>query len=98
MLSGYALSFLVKEPKLPQKHLNFIHGRWSEPKIDAWIERENPANTGEVVAAFPDSGSQDVADAVEAAAAAYESWRFVPAPQRRRRRARRVWPAPQNGL
>ena len=82
MLSGYALSFLVEEQKLPQKHLNFIHGRWSKPKSDAWIERENPANTGEVVAAFPDSGSQDVADAVEAAAAAYESWRFVPAPRR----------------
>ena len=66
---------------MPQKHLNYIDGRWSEPKSGAWLEREDPA-TGEVVAKFPDSGARDVADAVDAAAAAYESWRFVPAPRR----------------
>ena len=67
---------------MPQKHLNFIHGRWSEPKSDAWIEREDPANTDELVATFPDSGAQDVADAVAAAAATCDMWRFTPAPRR----------------
>ena len=67
---------------MPQKQLNYINGRWSEPRSDAWIEREDPADTGEIVATFPDSGQDDVADAVAAAADAYESWRFTPAPRR----------------
>ncbi len=61
---------------------NYINGRWAEPKTDKPLQRENPANTGEIVCSFPDSGPEDVADAVKAAADAFESWRFVPAPRR----------------
>ena len=66
---------------MAQTYQNYTNGRWTEPKSDASLERENPA-TGEVVASFPDSGREDVADAVKAAAEAYETWRFVPAPRR----------------
>src|SRR5207247_9742646 len=60
----------------------YINGRWAEPTTDNQLQRENPANTGEIVCSFPDSGPEDVADAVKAAADAFESWRFVPAPRR----------------
>ena len=61
--------------------LNYINGRWSQPKSGAWFERENPA-TGETIGSFPASGPEDVADAVEAAANAWERWRDTPAPRR----------------
>lgn len=61
--------------------LNFINGKWQEPKSDRWMERENPA-TGEFLTTFPDSGEADVHDAVMAAAAAWECWRATPAPRR----------------
>jgi acyl-CoA reductase-like NAD-dependent aldehyde dehydrogenase len=64
-----------------QEILNYIDGRWTAGRSDATRERENPA-TGEIIGSFPDSGSEDVADAVEAAAKAYETWRFVAAPRR----------------
>ena len=60
---------------------NYIGGRWSPPRSDKWFQRENPAN-GETIGAFPDSGPDDVADAVAAAADAYPRWRATPAPQR----------------
>ena len=61
---------------------NYINGHWVEPKTDNRLQRENPANTDEIVCSFPDSGAQDVANAVKAATGAFESWRFVPAPRR----------------
>jgi alpha-ketoglutaric semialdehyde dehydrogenase len=70
-----------EENSLLKKHLNYINGRWSEPKSEASLEREDPA-TGEPIGTFPDSGPADAADAVSAAAAAYDAWRFTPAPRR----------------
>jgi acyl-CoA reductase-like NAD-dependent aldehyde dehydrogenase len=46
------------------------------------IEDRNPANTDELVGIFPASTAEDVALAVDAAKAAYEKWRLVPAPKR----------------
>jgi aldehyde dehydrogenase (NAD+) len=62
-------------------HQNYINGRWIDPKSGVSFERENPA-TGDIIGAFPDSGPQDVADAVQAAADAYDGWRSTPAPRR----------------
>jgi alpha-ketoglutaric semialdehyde dehydrogenase len=45
------------------------------------FETTSPA-TGEVLGAFPKSDAEDVAREVEAAQAAYEEWRLVPAPKR----------------
>ena len=61
---------------------NYINGRWTEPKSGNWLDRENPADYADAVCSFPDSSRQDVANAVGAAAEAFESWRFVPAPRR----------------
>lgn len=62
-------------------YLNYINGRWCEPRSDEWFQRENPAS-GEIIGDFPDSGPEDAGEAVKAAAAAFDTWRFVPAPRR----------------
>ncbi|HEU4760320.1 MAG TPA: aldehyde dehydrogenase family protein [Dehalococcoidia bacterium] len=61
--------------------LNYIDGKWAPPRSDTLFQRENPA-TGETIGDFPDSGPADVADAVAAAAAAWDGWRSTPAPRR----------------
>lgn len=60
---------------------NFIAGRWTPPKSGRHFQRENPAN-GDIIGTFPDSGPDDVAGAVAAAADAYPRWRATPAPRR----------------
>ncbi len=64
-----------------QTFLNYIDGKWVEPRSGRSFERENPA-TGETIGSFPDSGTDDVAEAVGAAAGAWERWRRTPAPRR----------------
>jgi aldehyde dehydrogenase (NAD+) len=60
---------------------NFIGGRWVEAVSGETFESRSPA-TGETIGLFPKSGPEDVDRAVEAAVAAYEDWRLVPAPKR----------------
>ena len=54
-------------------HEHFIGGEWLAARDGATDEVLNPA-TGEPIASVPSSGAGDVADAVAAAAAAFESW------------------------
>ena len=56
---------------------NYINGRWTDSKSDAWGEVVNPA-TGELLAEVPLNGGQDVQDAVEAAQAAFQTWKSTP--------------------
>jgi alpha-ketoglutaric semialdehyde dehydrogenase len=60
---------------------NFIGGEWVDAASGETFESRGPA-TGETIGLFPKSGPEDVARAVEAAQAAYEEWRLVPAPKR----------------
>jgi alpha-ketoglutaric semialdehyde dehydrogenase len=60
---------------------NFIGGEWVDAASGETFETKSPA-TGEVLGVFPKSGAEDVDRAVEAAKAAYEEWRLVPAPRR----------------
>jgi acyl-CoA reductase-like NAD-dependent aldehyde dehydrogenase len=60
---------------------NFIGGEWVDAVSGETFESRSPA-TGETIGLFPKSGAEDVAQAVEAAQAAYEEWRLVPAPKR----------------
>jgi aldehyde dehydrogenase (NAD+) len=60
---------------------NFIGGEWVDAVSGETFESRSPA-TGEVIGAFPKSGPDDVDRAVQAAQAAYEEWRLVPAPKR----------------
>jgi malonate-semialdehyde dehydrogenase (acetylating)/methylmalonate-semialdehyde dehydrogenase len=59
------------------KVLNFVDGRWIEPKSAEWRDIVNPA-TGEAIGQTPMSAAADVGAAVEAAANAYPEWRRTP--------------------
>ncbi len=64
---------VVTATKVP----NYINGEWVESTAKTWSDVVNPA-TGEVIAMSPSSDDAEVARAVEAAAAAYPSWRRTP--------------------
>lgn len=58
----------------PVKGLNFIGSEWTESTTARRFERENPADTGEVVGTFPRSSAADVDAAIESARAGAEEW------------------------
>src|SRR5438270_11355881 len=60
---------------------NYIGGEWVDAASGETFESTSPAN-GDAIGVFPRSGPEDVDHAVEAAKAAYEEWRLVPAPKR----------------
>src|SRR3990172_7663385 len=60
---------------------NFIGGAWVDAASGETFESLSPAD-GEALGTFPRSGAADVDRAVEAAKAAFEDWRLVPAPER----------------
>ncbi|MBI2818393.1 MAG: aldehyde dehydrogenase family protein [Acidobacteria bacterium] len=61
---------------------NFINGEWVDAASGAAFEDRNPSDQCQVVAVFPRSDASDVAQAMEAAAAAFPRWRLTPAPRR----------------
>jgi acyl-CoA reductase-like NAD-dependent aldehyde dehydrogenase len=61
---------------------NFIDGAWVPSVSGAVFENRNPANTDDLVGVFQKSTADDVSRALDAARAAYERWRLVPAPRR----------------
>ncbi len=60
---------------------NYIAGKWVDAGSGQTFERRNPA-TGELVGVFAKGGKEDVENAVQAASAAFASWRLYPAPKR----------------
>jgi len=54
---------------------NFINGLWKPGHARNWFESHNPAHPGEVIGAFPESGQDDVEEAVHAANQAQGPWR-----------------------
>jgi len=67
---------------------NYIGGEWVDATSGETFESTNPA-TGELIGVFPKSSVEDTDRAVDAARAAYESWRLVPAPKRAEIKERR---------
>ena len=61
---------------------NYINGQWVAPKSGKYFKNINPANIEDVIGEFPESGQDDVNDAVAAAKAAFRKWKLVPAPKR----------------
>jgi alpha-ketoglutaric semialdehyde dehydrogenase len=61
---------------------NLIDGAWIESRSGQTYENLNPADTRDVVGIFQRSDQRDIADAVAAAARAFDRWRLVPAPRR----------------
>jgi len=60
---------------------NLIGGEWTDAASGETFESTSPAD-GETIGVFPRSGPEEVDRAVEAAKAAFEEWRLVPAPKR----------------
>ncbi len=60
---------------------NYIGGEWVDAAAGETFESVSPA-TGDPIGIFPQSSAEDVDRAVEAAKAAFEDWRLVPAPKR----------------
>ncbi len=61
---------------------NYIGGEWRPAASGQTFENRNPANTGELVGRFADSGKEDLEQAVGAAREAFPRWRALPAPKR----------------
>ncbi|SNC77210.1 aminomuconate-semialdehyde/2-hydroxymuconate-6-semialdehyde dehydrogenase [Hymenobacter gelipurpurascens] len=62
---------------------NYIGGQLVPPVSGQYLASVEPA-TGQVFAQIPDSGAEDVAQAVQAAEAAFPAWRRLPAEERGR--------------
>ncbi len=62
---------------------NLIEGRFCPPRTGQWLENVEPA-TGAVYGRTPDSGQEDVAEAVAAAGRAFAGWSGTPAAERSR--------------
>src|SRR5690625_5549350 len=61
--------------------LNYVGGAWTRSSAREHAPVHNPA-TGEVIARVPLSAARDVAEAVQAAAAAFPDWRDTPVGER----------------
>jgi malonate-semialdehyde dehydrogenase (acetylating)/methylmalonate-semialdehyde dehydrogenase len=66
---------------MSEKIPNYINGEWRESNADETVSVINPA-TAELLAKTPYSPGEEVDQAVKAAAAAFETWRRVPAANR----------------
>lgn len=63
---------------------SYIAGQWVHPQSARVTRNLNPADPSDVIAEFPSATAADAARAVEAAKAAFPSWRETPAPERGR--------------
>ena len=61
---------------------NYIDGQWVPAASGRTFENRNPANTGELLGTFADSGPEDVERAIAAAREAFPRWKALPAPKR----------------
>ena len=76
---------MAEQPRTAVKTLrNYVNGSWVEPETTRSLDVTNPAN-GELLAQVPLSTRADVDRAVQAARAAFPTWRSTPPIQRARK-------------
>jgi aldehyde dehydrogenase (NAD+) len=61
---------------------NYIGGEWVESRSGETFASTNPANSSEVIGEFQRSRKDDVVEAIDAAQAAFRTWKATPAPAR----------------
>ncbi|MCE9627074.1 MAG: aldehyde dehydrogenase family protein [Candidatus Eisenbacteria bacterium] len=66
---------------MSQTFQNYIGGKWVPARSGKTFENLNPA-TGDKLGTFPESGADDLDDAVKAARGAMRMWQLTPAPKR----------------
>jgi malonate-semialdehyde dehydrogenase (acetylating)/methylmalonate-semialdehyde dehydrogenase len=64
-----------------QRIMNYIGGKWVEPRGTEYFDVVNPA-TGELIVRTPLCGQAEVETAIKAAAEALPGWRRTPAQER----------------
>ena len=63
---------------------SYVNGKWYHPNSREISRNINPADTSDVIAEFPLATAADVRMAVDAATAAFGSWKKTPGPERGR--------------
>jgi len=63
---------------------SYVDGKWFHPKSNRLVRNLNPADPYEVIAEFPAATADDVNHAIDAAQAAFKSWKKTPGPERGR--------------
>ena len=63
---------------------SYVNGKWYHPASGKVSRNINPADTSDVIAEFPLATAADVRLALDAATAAFPSWRKTPGPERGR--------------
>src|SRR5918992_324626 len=63
---------------------SYIDGKWFHPKSERLVRNINPADLDDVIAEFPCATADDVGRAIDAAQAAFKSWKRTPGPERGR--------------
>jgi aldehyde dehydrogenase (NAD+) len=61
---------------------NFVNGKWTSSRSGATFEDENPARRGSTIALFQSSTPEDTLEAIDAAEAAFRTWRRTPLTER----------------
>lgn len=65
-----------------EKFKNYINGEWVSPLSNQYFKNISPANFNDIIGEFPDSGTEDVNNAVRVAKEAFKIWKMIPAPKR----------------
>jgi acyl-CoA reductase-like NAD-dependent aldehyde dehydrogenase len=63
---------------------SYVNGEWYHPKVNRLVRNINPADPDDVIAEFPAASAEDVQRAIEAAQAAFRTWKKTPGPERGR--------------
>jgi aldehyde dehydrogenase (NAD+) len=63
---------------------SYVNGKWFHPKSNRLVRNINPADPDDVIAEFPCATPEDVGRAIDAAQAAFKSWKRTPGPERGR--------------
>lgn len=65
-----------------EKFRNYVNGTWVSPLSGKYFENISPADKNDIIGEFPESGIDDVNEAVKAAKIAFKTWKNIPAPKR----------------
>src|SRR5436190_12789423 len=63
---------------------SYVNGKWYNPQSKSISRNINPADTSDVIAEYPLATAADVRLAIDAAVAAWPSWKKTPGPERGR--------------
>jgi aldehyde dehydrogenase (NAD+) len=63
---------------------SYVNGKWFHPSSSRLVHNTNPADLNDVLAEFPAATADDVGRAIDAAQAAFRTWKTTPGPERGR--------------